>query len=47
MGSDLYGDLAKYSMRMIEEMAGESNFEIATNFCDSRNYYCDSLWRPF
>ncbi len=36
----------KYSRRMIEEFAAESGFEIARSFCDSRNYYCDSLWRP-
>ncbi len=36
----------KYSYRMIEELAHESGFEIKENFCDSRNYYCDSLWRP-
>lgn len=36
----------KYSPRMIEEFASESGFEIARNFCDSRNYYCDSLWHP-
>ena len=36
----------KYSLRMIEDMSLESGFEIKHNFCDSRNYYCDSLWRP-
>lgn len=36
----------KYSPKMIEEMAAASGFEIKQNFCDSRNYYCDSLWRP-
>lgn len=36
----------KYSYRMIEELAHESGFEIKENFCDSRNYYCDSLWHP-
>jgi Uncharacterized conserved protein len=35
----------KYSMRMINELAAESGFEIAGNFFDSRHYYCDSLWR--
>jgi len=34
----------KYSLRMIEDLAGESGFEIKQNFFDSRNYYCDSLW---
>jgi dimethylhistidine N-methyltransferase len=36
----------KYSLRMIENLAAESGFEIKQNFFDSRNYYCDSLWRP-
>jgi len=36
----------KYSLRMIDEMAAESGFEVKQNFFDSRNYYCDSLWRP-
>ena len=36
----------KYSPKMIEELAAEGGFEIKHNFCDSRNYYCDSLWRP-
>ncbi len=36
----------KYSLRMIEEMARESGFEIKQNFFDSKNYYCDSLWKP-
>jgi len=36
----------KYSPAMIEEMAASSGFEIKENFCDSKNYYCDSLWRP-
>ena len=36
----------KYSAAMIQEMARSSGFEIKQNFCDSRNYYCDSLWRP-
>lgn len=35
----------KYSLRMIEEVANESGFEIKQNFFDSRNYYCDSLWQ--
>ena len=35
----------KYSLRMIEELASESGFQIKQNFFDSRNYYCDSLWR--
>ena len=36
----------KYNLRMIDEMAGESGFEVKQNFFDSRNYYCDSLWQP-
>ena len=36
----------KYSAAMIEEIAGESGFVIDQSFYDSRNYYCDSLWRP-
>ena len=36
----------KYSLRMIEELASESGFEIKQNFFDSRRYYCDSLWKP-
>ena len=36
----------KYSLSMIETLASESGFEISKNFFDSKNYYCDSLWRP-
>ncbi|MBK8465069.1 MAG: L-histidine N(alpha)-methyltransferase [Chloracidobacterium sp.] len=36
----------KYSLKMIDEIAHESGFEVKQNFFDSRNYYCDSLWRP-
>jgi uncharacterized SAM-dependent methyltransferase len=35
----------KYSPSMIERLAAESGFTIKQNFYDSRNYYCDSLWR--
>ena len=35
----------KYSLRMIEDLARESGFEIKQNFFDDRNYYCDSLWK--
>lgn len=35
----------KYSLKMIADLAAESGFEIKQNFFDSRNYYCDSLWR--
>ncbi len=36
----------KFSPAMIQEIAGESGFEINRSFYDSKNYYCDSLWRP-
>ena len=36
----------KYNLKMIDDLARESGFEIKQNFFDSRNYYCDSLWRP-
>jgi len=36
----------KYSLRMIQEMARATGFEVKQNFFDSRNYYCDSLWKP-
>ncbi|MEP6849798.1 MAG: L-histidine N(alpha)-methyltransferase [Acidobacteriota bacterium] len=36
----------KYSPLMIAELAGDAGFEIKRNFCDSKSYYCDSLWRP-
>jgi uncharacterized SAM-dependent methyltransferase len=35
----------KYSHRLIADLAAESSFEVAQTFCDSQNYYCDSLWR--
>jgi len=35
----------KYNLAMIESLAASSGFEIKQNFFDSRNYYCDSLWR--
>ncbi len=35
----------KYSLEMVDELASGSGFEIKRNFFDSRNYYCDSLWR--
>lgn len=34
----------KYNLRMIDELASGSGFDIKRNFFDSRNYYCDSLW---
>jgi dimethylhistidine N-methyltransferase len=36
----------KYSLQMIESMALDSGFAIKQNFFDSKNYYCDSLWKP-
>jgi dimethylhistidine N-methyltransferase len=36
----------KYNLRMIEEIAVESNFEIVRNFFDNNNFYTDSLWKP-
>ena len=36
----------KYSPAMIDELAFESGFEIASTFLDSKLYYCDSLWKP-
>ena len=35
----------KYSMKMIEDYAVESGFEIVKNFTDSNQYFVDSLWR--
>jgi dimethylhistidine N-methyltransferase len=35
----------KYSLSMIEDLARESGFAVKQNFFDSRNYYCDSLWK--
>jgi dimethylhistidine N-methyltransferase len=36
----------KYNGSMIADLAAESGFEIAATFYDSRQYYCDSLWKP-
>jgi uncharacterized SAM-dependent methyltransferase len=36
----------KYSLEMIETLAGESGFVVEQNFFDSKCYYTDSLWRP-
>jgi dimethylhistidine N-methyltransferase len=36
----------KYNGAMIADLAAESGFEIAADFYDSRQYYCDSLWKP-
>lgn len=35
----------KYSLKMIDNLAVESGFEIKRNFFDGRSYYCDSLWK--
>jgi dimethylhistidine N-methyltransferase len=35
----------KYSLSMIEDLARESGFAVKQNFFDTRNYYCDSLWK--
>ncbi|MEZ5422658.1 MAG: L-histidine N(alpha)-methyltransferase [Pyrinomonadaceae bacterium] len=35
----------KYTLPVIENFAREAGFRIAKNFFDSREYYCDSLWR--
>ena len=37
----------KYSLKMIDSLARESGFEVKQNFFDRRNYYCNSLWKPF
>ena len=36
----------KYTLKMIADLAAESGFAVKHDFFDSRNYYCDSLWRP-
>ncbi|MEJ7847232.1 MAG: L-histidine N(alpha)-methyltransferase [Pyrinomonadaceae bacterium] len=36
----------KFSLAMIKEISAASGFEITQTFFDSKNYYCDSLWRP-
>ena len=36
----------KYSLKMIEELAEESGFQVEKIFFDSKNYYADSLWKP-
>ncbi len=35
----------KYTLPVIENFARDAGFRIAKNFFDSREYYCDSLWR--
>ena len=36
----------KYTDDMIEELAGNSGFEIEKEFFDEENFYTDALWRP-
>lgn len=35
----------KYNLAMIEQLASDSGFAIKQNFFDSKDYYCDSLWK--
>lgn len=35
----------KYTLRMIEDFAQESGFQVAHNFFDGKRYFADSLWR--
>ena len=35
----------KYNLKMIGDLASECGFAVKQNFFDSRNYYCDSLWK--
>ena len=35
----------KYDLRMIEDLACASGFQMSQNFFDSRNYFVDSLWK--
>ncbi len=36
----------KYRISMIEELAAMSDFRVAQNFFDQRNFYTNSLWKP-
>jgi L-histidine N-alpha-methyltransferase len=36
----------KYTHSMIDELAGDSDFEIAQEFYNGKEFYIDSLWRP-
>lgn len=36
----------KYGVRMIENLAERSGFEIVKNFFDGNNFYTNSLWKP-
>ena len=35
----------KYSLSMIDDLAGASGFQVTKNFFDSRKYFVDSLWK--
>lgn len=35
----------KYTIRMIDDFAQESGFQVAQNFLDGKRYFADSLWR--
>lgn len=37
----------KYSLEMINALASAGDFQIKRNFFDSRNFYADTLWKPF
>ncbi len=36
----------KYTLRLIDEMAQASGFEVAGNFFDDKKFYVNSLWKP-
>jgi dimethylhistidine N-methyltransferase len=36
----------KYGVRMIQNLAERSGFQIVRNFFDSNNFYTNSLWKP-
>ena len=36
----------KYGVRMIQNLAEKSGFQIVKNFFDSNNFYTNSLWKP-
>lgn len=36
----------KYTHAMIDELAGDGGFEIASEFYNAEDFYIDSLWRP-
>ena len=35
----------KFNLDMVEELAERAGFKIEANFCDSKEYFLDSLWR--